>query len=561
MRILVLLVFFPVLALAQPEPEPASAWLPKDAAYGESYMAVTAHPLATEAAIEMLEQGGSAVDAAIAAQLMLGLVEPQSSGIGGGGFMLHYDARTADIISYDGRETAPAAATPDRFLDAEGNPMPFMEAVRSPKAVGVPGLVAMLGHAHKKHGKLPWAELFKPAIAYAEGGFRVSPRMYNAIADAITHDVSDSFRGVYLNSLGQPRPTDTIFTNPDYAQSLKVLAKNGAKHFYTRAFAQPIIDALHAQGGDMVLDDIRTYKPLERPVACGQYRTHTVCAMDAPSSGLTLLQTLGVLEHFSLDHPNDTAHIHTVLEAQKRAFADRNHYIADPAFTQVPYALMLSPRYLKLRADEITDKASPKAEAGEFSALYGMDNSVDMPSTSHISILDADGNAVSLTSSVEHNFGSSIVVGGFVLNNQLTDFAFSPTDEAGKPVANAVAAGKRPRSSMVPTMVFSKNGNLQAILGSPGGSSIIPYVTKTLIALIDWKYPLQAALNAPHFMHKNGDAVLLESDTSLASPLRALGHVVEERPMSSGLHAIMIDSDGNIVGAADPRREGVARGR
>lgn len=558
-----LILWLSLPALAQEVvPEPASGFSEKQAVISEDVMVVAAHPLAVEAGKAMLAKGGTAVDAAIATQLVLNLVEPQSSGIGGGGFMLHYDGEADKLTSYDGREVAPAGAKPDMFLTSLGEPMDFMEAVRSGKAVGVPGLLAMLAKAHESHGKLPWRVLFQPTIRLAKEGFAISPRLEASIDYASQYPYSEAFAALYLTQDGQPKPAGSWLKNPSFAAALQDIADTGPEAFYKGELAERIAKVVQLSGGSLSPRDMYRYEAKERSPVCDDYRGYRVCGMGPPSSGaITMLQTLGMLRYISLQEPYDPEEVHVIMEAQKRAYADRNAYLADSDKVRLPeISAMLDKSYLKQRFDEIGPMASKvPAEPGEFDLNRGTFDWLGLPSTTHISIVDGQGNAVSMTSSVEHSFGSALMVDGFVLNNQLTDFSFRP-DEDGVPIANAVAPGKRPRSSMNPMMVFTPEGKLHMVLGSPGGSSIIPYVTKTLIAVLDWQMPLQEALNAPHFMHKNTKAQVEEGAEDLAKALEVLGHEVYLGKQTSGVHAIMVREDGTLLGAADPRREGVASG-
>lgn len=549
--------------LAEIAPEPINSYNKKHPVTGNHYMAVTAHKLASEAAAAILKEGGNAIDAAITAQLVLNVVEPQSSGIGGGGFLLYYDARNDTLTSFDGRETAPSHATPTMFLDKEGTPIPFMKAVRSGVSVGTPGLLSLLHKTHKNYGKLEWKYLFQPSIKLAKNGFLISPRLHKSINYAIETPVSTSFKTLFLDNKHTAKPIGATLKNLPLANTLTNIAKKGPDYFYNGPIAKHIAATIKTHNGHLNIHDMKHYQAKERPPVCGTYRGYRICGMGLPSSGgITLLQTLAMLSSFTLDIPYSAHDIHLILEAEKRAFADRNHYLADSDHTIIPKRhQMLSPHYLHSRAQTINhNKASTTPQPpGNFNSNNGQDNSYDAPSTTHISIVDQDKNAVSLTSSVEHSFGSSIIVDGFILNNQMTDFSFHPTHN-NKPVANAVAPGKRPRSSMSPTIIFAPDGTLHAVLGSPGGSSIIPYVRKTIIALLDWKMNLQEALNAPHFMHKNTHVTLEKGQEKFAKKLKKLGHNVSLKHHNSGVHAILINKDGTLTGAADPRREGLAIG-
>lgn len=546
-------------------PEPDSGWTQKEAVFARKYMAVTAHPLASKAASDMLSRGGSAVDAAIAAQLVLGIVEPQSSGIGGGGFLVYYHKKDTLLTTFDGREVAPANADPRMFLTANGAPMDFISAVRSGKAVGVPGVLAMLKHAHDRYGLLPWKELFAPAILTAQKGFAVTPRLHKSIAYAATQPVSEAFKALYLQEDGSPKPVGYILINDALGRVLSQIAEQGIGAFYEGDIAQHIVTEVHKNGGALEVSDLAEYQPKERYGLCHPYNGYILCGMGLPSSGpLTILQTLGIAKQKLTPDMNAAKRTHITLEAEKRAFADRNRYLADPDMTVMPpVAAMLDAAYLMQRADEIDlhHASQSPVSAGIFNILSpAADNSFDAPSTSHMSIVDGFGNAVSFTSSVEHSFGSGIVVDGFILNNQLTDFAFVPEVD-GVAVANAVEPGKRPRSSMSPMMVFEHDGALHAVLGSPGGSSIIAYVRSAISALLDEQLDVQTAANKRHAMNKNGATELEVGQSKLAAALRNMGHDVKVLPHTSGLHIIEVQPDGSLKGAADPRREGVAMGQ
>lgn len=554
---------------AQPDanPEIATGVRQRSVVRATHYMAVAANPLASDAGAAVLARGGSAVDAAIAMQLVLALVEPQSSGLGGGAFMLAWDARSARLKSYDGRETAPASATPERFLK-DGKPLRFADAVNSGLAVGTPGLLRMLELAHKRHGRLPWADLFTRAIELAERGFPVSPRLHRQISQNTDLAKQAEARAYFLPD-GQPAPVGYRLKNPQLASLLKRIAKEGSDAFYTGPVARDIVAAVraHALPGDLSEADLRSYRPIEREPVCGNYRVYLLCGMGPPSSGgIAVLQMLGMLEQYPLGllQPGDTLAVHYFAEAGRLAFADRDLYVADPAFTAVPVRGLLDTAYLKQRGALIDARRSMgKAPAGrpEGAALaLGEGMAVDIPSTSHLVAVDAQGNAVSMTTTIEAEFGSKIFVRGFLLNNQLTDFSLAPTDEHGRPVANRVEPGKRPRSSMAPFAVFEQ-GKLKMVLGSPGGSAIINYVAKTLVAMIDWKLDVQQAIALPNMGSRNRDTEI-EEGTLLADrepALEAMGHNVKLLPFPSGVHAIVVGPDG-LEGGADPRREGVARG-
>lgn len=541
------------------------------AVIAERHMVAAAHPLAAEAGRQILRDGGSAVDAAIAAQAVLGLVEPQSSGLGGGAFMLFWDQARRQTSAYDGRETAPAAVTPDQFLKPDGQPLGFRDAFTGGRSVGVPGVVAMLEMAHEKHGKLPWADLFAPAIKLAENGFPVSARL-RLMAGAMPKLAAfPQTRALFFTSdaLPQPLPAGSLLRNPEYAGSLRAIAAGGARAFYTGPLAQAMVDAVKANGGAMTLADLAGYQAKLRQPVCGGYREYKVCGMPPPTSGgVAVLQILGMLQNFDMPAlaPDSLAALHLLAQAGRLAYADRGKYLADPDMIEVPVKALIAPRYLAGRARliRIGQTGPAPVAAGNPSGRAGMNFApnadVALPSTSHISIIDGQGNAVSMTSSVEAPFGSHVMAGGFILNNQLTDFSFAPS-VAGAPVANAAAAGKRPLSSMSPTLVFSKDGALYATLGSPGGTRIIGYVAQTLVGLLDWGQDMQAAIDQPRLINRNGP-VELEAGTALEKlgpQLTALGHKVEIQPTFSGVQGIRVIG-GKLEGGADRRREGVALG-
>ena len=543
-------------------PEPASALTLKQATTASKAMVVTANPYATHVATRILEQGGNAMDAAVAAQLTLAIVEPQASGIGGGGFLLYWDAAAKKLHSYDGRETAPSSAKPDDFL-INGKPMSFMQAVKSERAIGVPGLLDMLWMAHQNHSndsENRWAESLALAESIAGKGFNLSQRLHDSIAYAARFNPSDEFKKLYFKD-GKPYPVGEVFRNPNLSGFLRELRQGYTGHVRSKT-ARDL--HLGVAKNRLSIADYKDYVAIERSPICGHYRDYKICSMPPPSSGgSTLLQSLKLLEGFELKTAYDPHEMHLILEAQKLAFADRNHYIADPDFIDIPLQAMLADDYVAQRRPLINPSQASAVPyvAGKLKAAQGVDNSYDAPSTTHLSIVDAQGNAVSLTSSVEHSFGSSIIspTHGIVMNNQLTDFAFTPEAD-GLPVANRMEAYKRPRSSMSPTMVFDKNDKLLMVLGSPGGSGIIGYVLKTLIAVLDWKLPLQEAINRPHFLQKNKGHAVIEATLPHQSELEALGHRLKTKPLTSGIHAIMIQEDGSLTGAADPRREGTAQG-
>ncbi len=557
--------------LAPPSPESPSGLTAKTLVTAKHQMVVAANPLASDAGLAMLDAGGSAVDAAIAVQLVLNLVEPQSSGIGGGAFLLHWDARRRRVASYDGRETAPASASPTQFLQHDGTPLPFARAVLSGGSTGVPGVVALLETAHRAHGKLPWAQLFEPAIKLADEGFAVSPRLNRLLsaepAGAASFDAAA--KSYLFDPYGKPWPVGHLLKNPAFATTLRTLATSGSEAFYKGAIAEAIVatapNGQRALGG-MTRDDLAAYRAKTRPPVCSSYRRHRICGMGPPSSGaLTVGATLALLEPFDLGPvPMAPRALHLIAEAEKLAFADRDRFIADPDAVPVPNGL-LDRAYLARRRTLIaSDTAQPKATAGTPPGLKrtGLDATTEAPGTSHISIVDASGNAVALTTSIETAFGAHRFVGGFLLNNQLTDFSFRPTDAAGQPVANAAAPGKRPRSSMAPTFIFAPDGRLLAVLGSAGGSTIILHIVKTIVGIVDWHLDAQAAVDLPNFGSRNGP---FELENKLGGELIGLkmalyGHKVVDSDTPSGLHVIVRHRNGALEGGADPRREGAARG-
>jgi gamma-glutamyltranspeptidase/glutathione hydrolase len=521
-------------------------------------MVAAAHPLAVEAGLDVLRRGGSAIDAAVAVQMMLGVVEPQASGVAGGGFLLYFDGTTHAITVYDGRESAPAGATPTMFLGADGKPLPFRQAVASGLSVGVPGAVALLELAHKEHGKLPWNSLFASSIAAARNGYPVSSRLAAWLEIVKPFGNEPAARATYYDRDGTPKKEGETVVNPALADTLQLLADKGVDVLREGSIAEEIVRRVrgHVRPGTLSLDDLKNYRPIERKPLCGPYRVWTICGMGPPSSGgLAILQALEILEPFELSHdtPNDLRSLHLIAEASRLAFADRDRYVDDPAFTPVPVEKLLAPSYLAQRRKLISLDRS-MGRQGKVLPGYVEHG------TSHMTIVDRQGNAVSFTTTIESPFGSLMMVGGFILNNELTDFSALPTHD-GQPVANRVEPGKRPRSSMSPTFVLDKDGALVLSVGSAGGSRIIGDTLQALIGMLDWNLSPQAALDLPRILNMNGPTELEEKGDlpAQADRLRALGHEVQVRRHEGGLTAIRRAGDG-WEGGADPRRDGVARG-
>ena len=559
-------------------PARPSGWTPKKPVISKHDMVAAANPLAVEAGDTMLREGGNAIDAAVAMQMVLNLVEPQSSGIGGGAFMLFHNGHNGMLTAYDGRETAPAAAKPDRFLGADGKPLEFYDAVIGGKSVGVPGTLRMLELAHRQFGKLPWAKLFGPAIALAESGFAVSPRLHSLIAADAYLGKQDRAKAHFFNADGSPLAVGQTLRSPAFASTLKRIAAEGADAFYKGAIAADIVETVRghaANPGDMTEADLAGYKAKVREPICGVYRIWRVCGMPAPSSGGTaVLEMLGVLEPFEMSAigAGSLMSVHLFAEAGRLAYADRDQYLADPDFVR-PTPGLTDPAYLHARSALIKlDASMGRAKAGSPESVsgvrknaarvdFGTGAALEFPSTSHISIVDKQGNALAMTTTIEDAFGSRLMTkSGFLLNNELTDFSFAPAED-GKPVANRVEAGKRPRSSMAPTIVYDRKGRVYMIAGSPGGSAIINYVAKTLIGVLDWNLDPQTAIDLPNVGSRNGPTELEKGTSAVAlkPKLGALGHETEVMDHTSGLHAIVRTRTGWIAGA-DPRREGTAKG-
>jgi len=532
------LFFYGAAAAAQlAAPEVDTGRTEREAAAAAHFMVAAADPRAVEAGLEMLRAGGSAADAAVAVQLVLGLVEPQSSGLGGGAFALTWSAKDRRVRSYDAREAAPAAAKPDRFLDRNGNPEEFLRAVLSGRSVGVPGVPRLLEVLHRDQGRLPWPRLFRPAIRLAEQGTVKTKRLERLLA---------------RDPRMQPVFAGERIVNRDYARTLRALAERGADAFYRGPIARDIVKAVD---GDLALEDLARYRVIERSPVCGPYRAWRVCGMGPPSSGaIGVLQILGILERtdFAQAAPDSVEAVHLFSEASRLAYADRALYVGDPDFTPVPVAKLLDAKYLAARATKIGERSMGYATPGTLDP--------EVPGTSHFSIVDRDGNAVAMTTSIEMAFGSHIFVRGFLLNNELTDFGFRP-ELLGRPAVNRVEGGKRPRSSMAPTLVFDRDGRLQLTVGSPGGLAIIEFVARVLVETLDWHRDIQSAISAPNFGSTNGPT-FLERGTAiedLGDALAERGHVLNFARLTSGLHGIE-RVPGGWRGGSDPRREGVASG-
>ena len=598
--------------------EPDSGFRKVDLVQGKKFMISSGNELASKAGAKILAQGGNTIDAAIAAQMVLNVVEPHSSGIGGGAFLLYYDAKKKKSFFFNGRETAPAKVKSDIFLDKNGQVKTFEEAVKGGASVATPGLLKMLKEVHQKYGKIAWQKLFSSAIEIAENGYVVSQRMNN-LQNKITYlKEFDESAKIYLNDKKEPKKIGEIIKNPQLAQTFKIIAKDGIKPFYEGKIAKDIVAAVQnskINSGFLSLDDLKNYRSKKGNLICLSYRQkYEICTMPMPSGGITLLQILGILENFDLRtcpksrydeiddqyskdpkrrcightssigmlenndqmlvvdrdlgqvlknySANSAEFIHLFSEAARLAYADRSEYVAD--IKDAPIKQMLDKNYLKNRAKLISfDKKIAQISAGEFadfSQKFANDNSNEPPSTTHMSVVDRDGNAISMTSSIEYFFGSGISVDGFLLNNHLTDFSF--IDEVnGKKIANSIAPNKQPRSSMSPSFVFDKKGNLILVVGSPGGPRIIQFVAKAIINYLDFNLDIQQAISAPNFVALN-EEIELEKNTpleKLQKDLQQLGHKTKIIEITSGTHAISVFNN-QLQGAADPRREGVAVG-
>ncbi|MBL1377915.1 gamma-glutamyltransferase [Zobellella iuensis] len=566
--LLLVLFWLPPTFADTPAPEAATGWRSNPLATADKAMVVTANPYASQAARDMLRRGGTAVDAMIAAQTVLALVEPQSSGLGGGAFLVYWQQEPGRLLTLDGRETAPFAAPPDLFLDEQGRPLEFLDAVVGGRSVATPGTVMLMWQAHQRFGRLPWRELFAPAINLALNGFTVSPRLARLVAEDKAQLSRDpDARAYFFDDTGRPLQPGSAKTNPLLAALLTRLSLEGPSAFYQGKIAAAMVDKVqHASPpGYLSLADLTGYRVKERPALCAPYRQYQVCGMGPPSSGtLALGQILGILSHLELASlgPNSPLGWRWIADASRLAFADRNHYIADSDFVPVPVTELLEPAYLAGRArligerSQALEQVTPGIPAPRLGHL-APDSSPEFAATTHISIVDREGNALAMTSTIEHGFGSRLMVQGFLLNNELTDFAFSP-EHQGAPVANRLEPGKRPRSSMAPTIVLYRDKPL-LVIGSPGGSSIIGYVLHALVNVLDWGMDIQEALHQPHLLHR-GNVLELEPggrNQALQAELEQLGFETRLTELNSGLHGIMLQQ-GRVSASADPRREGIA---
>jgi len=542
-------------------------------------MVVTANPHATEAGLAILRAGGTAVDAAVAIEAVLSLVEPQSSGMAGGGFMVHFDAATNQLTVYDGRETAPLGVTPELFLKPSGKPLSFPEAKISGLSTGVPGMVAMLAMAHEEQGALQWHTLFDSATSLAKNGFEISPRLHGFIEyfapyipNTIEKGPLDTYEYFY-DASGVALPVGHVLKNPEYAEALGVVAADPAG-FYTGSIAREIVEMVgrSPRSGSMTMEDMASYVPIKRAALCFAYHEMQVCGAPPPSSWVAVAMVLGILERgpgFSDEGVNDFHNWTLFAEAQRLAYADRDQYIADSDFVRVPLKGLMNEEYLASRSALISpEHAIPNVAPGEPWAYepdpehedLGRDGTYNAPGTSHFVVVDASGDVVSMTATVESVFGTTRMVGGMFLNNQLTDFSFKPIDDEGRPIANAAAPGKRPRSSMSPTIVIDQNGKFFMATGSPGGNNIIAYTAKSLVGVLDWGLSAQQSVALPNLVAR-GNVVRVERDTNseeLVTYLRAFGFEVDDtRGENSGLSTIVRRADGLLEGGVDPRREGV----
>ena len=545
-------------------PQAATAERPVETRTAQPFV-IAANPLAAEAGLNVLQRGGSAVDAAVAVQAMLSLVEPQSSGVGGGAFMTFYDGRTRKISVYDGREVAPAQAVSTMFLDSSGKPLPFDTAVVSGRATGVPGAVKMLSMAHGEHGKLAWSSLFGDAERTAAEGFIVSPRLERMIHANYAENRQPDVIAYFSRPDGTLMNAGDRLVNKPYAEFLRRLATQGSDALYTGSTAARIIARTHQAplAGSMTMADLAAYRPIKREPVCGPFRAYLLCAPPPPASGVGLIELMMILDRTDIASrsASDPQAWFLFAEASRLMYADRDRYVGDPAFVSVPVAGLIDPAYVDSRAKLIGTSAGPPPAAGvpAGATVAAKDNTFEPTGTSHFIVGDADGNVVSMTTTVESIFGTGRMVDGFFLNNQLTDFSFSPKDEQGRPVANAVAPRKRPRSSMTPAILLTRDGQFAGAIGSAGGNAILAYVAKSLVASVDWNMPMQDALAAPNLVARgpNFQGEVTKFSPEVLAGLRQRG--IDLKPgqgEDSGVHAVLI-RDGRIDGGFDPRREGV----
>jgi len=568
------------------QPELSTGYTEKPGWETSEFAVAAANPLATDAGYQIIKAGGSAVDAAIAVQMVLTLVEPQSSGIGGGAFLLTFDE--GERYAYNGREQAPAGADGEMFFGNDGELLSFGESVRSGMAVGVPGTIAVLEVAHANHGRLDWSDLFTPAITLAEEGFNISPRLHGLLEADESLRNDPIARDLYYDESGNALSVGTTLRNPALAEILRNVAEQGSSGFYNEEIAQDIVNRVrsHERPGSMVVDDVLQYPEQSFAVQmmCNDWKSYTVCGMPPPSSGhIAVMQILGILEQYEQDHTFTafgdslpTAEwMHAYFESSKLAFADRALYIGDPEFVEPPandWQSLLAPDYLTKRSELITDMSMGEATAGDpgdGSAFWGVHPDQPEKGTSHISIIDPFGQAVSMTTTIEQGFGSRIMSdggtglpGGFHLNNELTDFSRTPTDDNGRLIANRVEPGKQPRSSMSPSLIFdAETGDFVASVGSPGGSAIIHYTAKAITGMLDWNLNAQEAINLPNFAAYNGPIAIEQGrfPQELIDSLEQMGHDITVQELTSGLQAIQKTENG-YFGGADPRREGVVMG-
>jgi len=565
---------FAFLMACSPAQQPAVETQPQADIEGwnKGAIATAANPHAVHAAIEILQKGGHAIDAAIAAHAVLGLVEPQSSGIGGGGFMLVYESESGDLVFHDGREIAPSGATVDMFM-VDGEVLGFVDAWQSGKAIGVPGAIAMYKAAHDEHGHLPWPDVLDPAIRLATEGFEVSPRLANYLPMMAAQSRLDEAPGSaeYFYPGGNPLQAGDLLKNPEYANTLTRVANEGIDAFYTGEIAEAIAKAAQAEPnpGPLTAEDIAAYEPARRPVICGPFRDMSICTSSPPSSGGAQIMIAALYDHLLTGSDSQADKVAAFVDAQRLAYADRDEYFGDPDEVDIPLDDLLNPDYLRYRATERFEPgATPTpGDPGQVlrgdssAALFGPDTTEEAAGTTHLSIIDGDGNAVSMTATVEAPFGTQRWAAGFLLNNEMTDFALEVSVDEERP-ANAVAPGRRPRSSMSPSIIFDSEGDLLMITGSPGGNSIPAYVAKTIVGVLDWGMSAQESVDHPNIIAR-GESVRVEINVepgqAIADDLKARGYNVEERNgENSGLHIIVVNEDG-LDGAADKRREGIVR--